>query len=112
MLKGLVTGKLDLKITIEKETEAKNSIGEIEKTWTYFKTAFASRQWQNSSENFEARQEVGSDNIELVVRFDKNLNSTMRLSLEDESGYFYIRNVQQWRREGYSKITAVRRDNE
>jgi head-tail adaptor len=112
MLKGLNVGRLDLLITIESPTLAANSIGENETTWATYKQAFSSRTWEGGSEGFENRQEVGTDRVKFIIRYDAGVTSLMRLKEESDTTYFYVKGVNQWRREGYTQIIAERRDNQ
>lgn len=112
MIKSLTIGRLDILLTIEQATTARNSIDEDEKTWSVYKRMFGRRKFNNSQERVEASQVVGGNDAEFVVRYDSGLTSTMRLYQGSETTYFYIRSVENLRREGYSIIRAERRDND
>lgn len=112
MLRGIHPGRLDVYLTFEQPTQTANSIGENETTWTVYKKMFGARGWRKSAEQYQARELVGNDLVEYTVGFDSGLTSTMRFKQDDETTYFYIQDVQQWKREGYSLIHAQRRDNQ
>jgi head-tail adaptor len=111
MLKGLNPGKMDVKLTIEQPSKARNSINESEVSWSFYSVLWAKRLWTESSEKFEGKQEVGSDNVIFNARYNSGLNTTMRLKQDTESTYFYITDVMSTIEEGISVIVASRRDN-
>lgn len=111
MLRGLNTGRLDILITVEQPTLTPNSIGENETTWSTYKTMYMARSQEAGEETFEAKQTVNIEKLTGFVRYDSGLTTRMRLKQEQDTTYFYIRNVRQWRREGYSQLVAQRRDN-
>lgn len=112
MLSAINTGELDTYITIESATNAKSDIGENVQTWSVLRSAHAGFKWKAKGEGFESQQEVGSQLVEIKIRFDQSITSTMRIKRNLDTTYFYIRSVQHWRREGYTLLTAERRDNE
>lgn len=112
MLSGLNVGSLDDTIVIESETEAKNSIGENEKTWSTLTTVSARWKFKNFAESFEGKQETGGSSAEIWLRYNSSIDSTMRLKRYGETDYYYIRDVQSWQREGFTKIMAIKRDNQ
>ena len=111
MLKGRNPGKLDVKLTIEQPSTIRNSINEGEVSWSSYGVLWAERLWTPSSEKFEGKQEVGSDNVMFRARYNSGLNTTMRLKQDTESTYFYITDVMSTIEEGTSVIVASRRDN-
>lgn len=113
MLSGQNTGALDSTIIIESETESKNSIGENEKTWSTFRNNVPARwKFKNFGESIEGKQETGGSSSEIWIRFDDAINSTMRLKRFGEDDYYYIRDTQNWQREGFTKLMAIKRDNQ
>lgn len=112
MLKGINPGRLDTRITIEQRTVSTNAINELVETWSEYKKCFASRDRMASDERMEARQAVSSDDSEYIIRFDSGVRATMRIKEMNESTYYYITDVRQWSREGYTQLNAIRRDNQ
>jgi len=112
MLSGIEPGKLDVLLIFQSAVKTRNDINEQVTTWTDYGKKFGKRIWKDSPERFEAKQQVGTEDVVFMVRFDESLNDTMRFRQHLDEHYFYIRNVQNWRREGYSLITAERRDNQ
>lgn len=112
MLRGLNPGRLDLLLTVEQKSLTPNSIGENVIGYSLYKQMFGSRVWEGGGEDFQNMQEVGTDKVKFTVRYDAELTNTMRIKEEADTTYFYIKSVNQWRREGYSVIIAERRDNQ
>lgn len=112
MLRGIDAGKLDVRLTFESPTTAKDSKGEWQTTWSVYRSAMAQRIQKGSSERIEGRQQVGGDGADYKLRYDAGLTTVMRFKQSGEDTYFYIRDLQQWQREGYSFISAERRDNQ
>lgn len=111
-LKGLNIGRMDTLITIEGVTFSKDANGGDVKTWAAVKTCYAERVRRPGGESIQSNQQVASQLSEYRVRYDVSLDATMRLYEGTTPGnYLYVRDVQQLRREGYSLITAERRDN-
>jgi head-tail adaptor len=114
MLKGIDPGKLDELLTFERPTVSRSSINSPQTTWTVYRQVYGQRIWLPSPEAFEARQETGFDKVQYALRYDANITSLMRFkqNSESETTYFYVRSVDQNRREGSTVITAERRDNQ
>ncbi len=112
MLAGIDIGRLDVLLIFEHEVVTRNSINEPVSSFEEWGRKFGKRIWKDSPERFESKQVVGSEDVVFMIRFDESLTSTMRFKQYGDTQYFYIRNVQGWRREGYSLITAERRDNQ
>lgn len=114
MLKGINPGRMDMLVTIQQRTLSNNSIGEQIETWETLKTCYAERVRKPGSESIQASQTVATMPVEYKIRHDAVVNQTMRLtegSLSASSTWYYIRDIQHWKREGYSLIVAERRDN-
>ena len=105
-------GIFDVQITIEQPTSAVNSIGENEKTWSVYKTAYAKREWKRSLEKYEAKELVSSDSAWYRMVYDGGMNTTMRFKQNGDTSYFYILDIQHWQREGYTFLVGIRRDNQ
>lgn len=112
MLAGIKIGHLDALLHVERETVTRDSINAANSIWSGYKNIYGKRIWNDSPESFESKQLVGSDDVQFLVRCDEVLESTMRFKQHLDTTYFYIRNVQHWFREGYTMITAERRDNQ
>lgn len=112
MLAGIQIGRLDVLLHVERETITRDSINAAVSTWSVHKNLYGKRIWNDSPESFESKQLVGSDNVQFMVRCDETLETTMRFKQHMDTTYFYIRNVQHWFREGYTMVTAERRDNQ
>jgi head-tail adaptor len=105
-------GRLDVKITIEQPTLAKNSIGENETTWSTYKTKHCERVFKPRDEQFEASQPVASERMELKTRYDVGITAIMRFYQSADTTYFYIRSVSHLKREGLTIIHAERRNSD
>ena len=113
-LRGLNIGRMDMLVTIQQSTTAANSIGEQVESWSTLKTCYAERVRKPGGESVQASQTVATMPVEYKVRHDAAINQTMRLTegaLSAASTWYYIRDVQHWKREGYTLIVAERRDN-
>jgi SPP1 family predicted phage head-tail adaptor len=114
MLKGVNPGRMDMLVTIQQKSYTLNSIGEQIETWTTLKTCYAERVRKPGGENIQASQTVGTMPTEYKIRHDSTIDFTMRLCEGAQSGtsvWYYVRDVQHWKREGYTLIQAERRDN-
>jgi len=112
MLNGVDPRKFDVYLTFESPVKTANAIGENEISWTTYGNCFGQREWRRSMEAIEARGVVGNDLVDYRVRYDSGITTLMRFKQVNETTYFYIRDVQHWQREGYTLITAERRDNQ
>ena len=112
MLKGRITGRMDILLTIEQPTFTRNAINEDEVSWSQFGQYFAERIWTASGEKFEGKQETDIDGVIFNLRYVAGLTTLMRLKQANETTYFYITNVRGSMREGISIVNAMRRDNQ
>ncbi len=113
-LRGLNISRMDTLIQIESVTVSKDSNGGDVRTWAQYKSCYAERVRKPGGESIQSNQQVAQQQSEYRVRYDAGLDETMRLyegRLSGSPDYLYIRDVQHWRREGYSLIIAERRDN-
>ena len=112
MLRGVNIGRFDVKITIQKPTYSTSSVGESTRTYTTYKTTYAQRKRTNGGESNLNNQTVGTAPTEYIIRHDSGIGFDYRLyEGSDSSNVFHVKNVQHWKREGYTQITAERRDN-
>jgi head-tail adaptor len=112
MISGINPGRLDKHITIEYSTDTRNTIGENEKTWTVLRSVEGSVEYTDVSEGFEGKQEIAIGSVKGKIRIDQSVTSKMRIKIDQDTSYYYIRSIQHWRREGYTAFTAQMRDNE
>ena len=113
MLRGLITGQLDILVTVENKTLSTDGrSGETNIiTWSTLLQIYAKRIWKGGDEKFEADQEVGMTVLNLITRYNSQIDNTMRLFMGQETTRYYIRNVNGSYREGNLSITAESRDN-
>jgi SPP1 family predicted phage head-tail adaptor len=113
MISGLNVGRLDAKITFQQPVSTRDSIGQDNTTsWTVYKTTYAQRVRKPAAERYEGSQQVAPSVAEYKLRHDAGITATMRLfEVQQPTVYFYIRDVQHNRREGFTIITTERRDN-
>jgi len=112
MVAGIDIGRLDVLLHIEKETIVRDSINAANSTWSVHKHAFGKRVWKSGPEVFESKQLVDSDDVQFMIRCDETVVATMRFKQHLDTNYFYIKSTEHWFREGYTMITAERRDNQ
>ena len=114
MLKGIDPGRFDELLTFEQPTVVRDSINSPTTNWSTYRQMYGMRMWKDSPEDFEARQQKSSDKCQYTVRYDALITTLMRFKqdTEGESTYFYIRSIDQNRREGTTVITGERRDNQ
>lgn len=113
-LRGVNISRLDTMIQIEEITVTKDTNGGDVTSWANYKTCWAERIRKPGGESIQSNQQVASQMSEYRIRHDATIVPTMRLyegQITASPAYLYIRDVQHWRREGYSLITAERRDN-
>jgi head-tail adaptor len=112
MLSGRNIGKMDVLLTIEQQTNTRNSRNEDVASWSTFTQMFGERIWNSGGDKFEGKQETNLDNVIFNCRYNGNITTMMRLKQSTESTYFYITNVRSSIREGLTIINAERRDNQ
>lgn len=111
-LRGVNIGRMDMLINIEQYTESLDSIRNQVKTWTAVKSCYAERVRQTGNESIQANQQLATMPVTYKVRHDATITQTMRLyEGSTAAAYYYITDVQHWKREGYTLLTAERRDN-
>lgn len=113
-LRGVTIGRMDTLIQIEAVTTTKDSNGGDVRAWAAYKTCYAERVRKPGDEAIQSNQQVSQQTSEYKIRYDVGVLPTMRLyegPVRGSPSYLYIRDVQHWRREGYSLIAAERRDN-
>jgi SPP1 family predicted phage head-tail adaptor len=105
---------MDMLVTIQQYSTALNANREQIKTWETLKTCYSERVRRPGGESIQANQDLATMPVEYRIRHDAQVTPTMRLcegALTGSSVFYYITNVQHWKREGYSLIQAERRDN-
>lgn len=111
-LKGINIGRLDMLITIQQKTVSLDAIRNQTETWSVLKSCQAERVRKPGGESIQSNQQVASMPVEYRIRHDARVAATMRLYEGSTAGsYYYITDVQHWKREGFTLITAERRDN-
>jgi head-tail adaptor len=113
-LKGVNPGRMDMLVTIQQYTTSLNANREQIKTWETLKSCYSERVRKPGGESIQANQDVATLPVEYRIRHDAGVSGIMRLcegGLSDSSVFYYITNVQHWKREGYTLLTAERRDN-
>jgi SPP1 family predicted phage head-tail adaptor len=106
--------KADMQITLQRISNGFSTRGDNIETWSTYKQCYAERVRRPGGESIQTNQQVESIFSQYKVRFDQSITATMRLYEGSNTGspaYFYIRNVEHWKREGYTLITAEKRDN-
>jgi head-tail adaptor len=112
-LKGLNIGDLDRKLLFENVVVSINPIGNTRsETYTTAFTLYAKKLTRPGDEIFESDQQVGLKNCEVMTRFNNLVNTQMRFLDVTDSEYYFVRDVQKNKREGYCLIKAVKRDNQ
>lgn len=108
-LSGLHFGQLDVRITIEEPTVAKNATtSEDTTTWSTFRKVWAKRM-SLSNETFEASQQVAVTGNGYVIRHLDGVTEVMRVN--DDSEYHYIKGIERVDRRQYLVLKTVKRDN-
>lgn len=111
-LKGINPGRMDRQITIESPTISKNSNGEdVITTWTIVKTCWAEVMRKPGGETTQSGQQIATMPVDYKIRHDSTITQLMRLYEGSSTAKYYFRDVQHWKREGFTMISAERRDN-
>lgn len=113
MISGRNTGRLDVRLTIQKITNfARNSVNEPQYTWGQAGTLYAERNWKPSGEKFEGVELIANDIVEFKARYCAWITPRMRFNIDKETSFYYVTNVRTSRREDITIIDAERRDNQ
>jgi len=105
---------MDMLITIEQPTTSTNAIREQVKSFSTYKSCYAERIRKPGGESIQAGQQQATMPVEYRIRHDANVVQTWRLFEGANTGAnprYYITDVQHWKREGFTLLTAERRDN-
>lgn len=81
-------GELNTLVHIEQGVRSKGSRGEIITEWSPLTKAWAKVEQGLFSEGSEAYGRTGEQGVRVSIRYRKNIDTTMRLKIEDE--YYYI----------------------
>lgn len=102
-------GKLDRRIAIQTSTTTANSIGEWIPTWSTTLSLWASVDFTDSKENFEAQQLVAPNEVTFKTRYNATVTEKMRIIY---AGYIYdIKHIAEINRREGLKIIALKKDN-
>jgi SPP1 family predicted phage head-tail adaptor len=105
----MIAGKLDRRITIQYALLAVNSIGEHIKTWTTLTQAWASIEYSDSKETFDAAQIVAPNEVVFKLRYFSDINETMRIIYNQKQ--YDIKHIAEIGRRNGLKIIAICKDN-
>lgn len=110
-LTGIHFGQLDVRVRIEEPTVETNSVtGEKTITdWTEVTRIWAKR-LSVSDEKFEANQQVALNSSAYLIRFNDEVDETMRVN--DGEKYHYIKGIEHVDRQQYTMLKTERRGNE
>jgi SPP1 family predicted phage head-tail adaptor len=109
-LTGIHFGQLDVRVRIEEPTVETNSVtGEKTITsWTEVTRIWAKR-LSASDEKFEANQMVALNSSAYMIRFNDDIDETMRVN--DGEEYHYIKGIERVDRKQYMMLKTEKRDN-
>ena len=106
--------RADVVLTIESQTQSRDSNGGIVKTWVKHKTCNAERLRRTGGESIQVNQQVASMPTDYRIRHDSSVTATMRCFEGFDDGTnprYYLTDVRQMKREGITELSAERRDN-
>lgn len=112
MRRGVRSGELDIRITIQSVSSTADEITN-ESVVTYSTLAAlvpAKRLGPASKEGFEANQQVALGTARYMIRRRTDINEQMRIV--DGLNTYYISGIEDFGRMGYQILTAGKRDNE
>jgi len=102
--------KLDRRITIEKETTAKNAVGTPVETYTTLKTTYASVSHKSASTEFDEDYAIASTITTFAIRYDNRFNYKCRILYNSE--YYKVLGIEHiGRKEGFV-IRTIRFEDE
>lgn len=118
MLRGVNIGLMDVRVRIQAPVTSRNSINEEVNSFNTLATCFVERLRKPGNERFEGRQQVAISLAEYRGRNSALANVTPKCRLTEDyaladnaARWYYITDVQHYRREGYTILTAELRDN-
>ena len=101
------SGKMDRRVTIQSYTVTTDDWGHPSKTWSTHSTVWASKRDVALREPTELLQQVGYVKTHWIVRYDSNLDVTMRVVYDNK--HYYVIGVREiGREEGMELITELR----
>lgn len=104
-------GKLDRRITIQSYTTAKNDYGEDIRTWSDYLTIWAGINFKRGNEVFEADQLTAVNEVKFVIRYNSNINETMRIVYESNNyDITFIEEFTDSSRKRYMFLTAHKKN--
>lgn len=110
-LRGNNFGRMDTGITIEYPVYGTAGSAEPS-SWSTLKTCYAERIRKSGGETIQTNQQVATMPSDYKIRFDDTVTPVMRIyETLNSSIKYYIRDVQHWKREGFSFISTERMDN-
>ena len=75
-------GKLNKRVLLQTYTVTENDMGDSISTWVDFATVWASATNLSGKEYFAAMQVQAENTIKFIIRYNKNVNETMRIIFE------------------------------
>lgn len=115
LLNKLKAGDFDIRLVIESNVTTTDSESNEEiDGWTTLSTVSAKRLPLGGTLKYEANQQVNTNNENYVIRYSSEVNTidaSMRVYESGTTDYYYINNVEIFKRERYIQITAERKDN-
>lgn len=84
-------------IVIEQATESRDTYGEVDTTWSTYKSVWAERQDQSGSKNYQADMPVFTDGITFKLHTHDAPDLTSKMRINHDSQYWVIRSI---RKEG------------
>ena len=108
--------RADILLTFEAPTITRGAKGGDQTTWSIVKQCYAERERQSGGESIQSNQQVSTRPSSYKFRHDGSVQATWRCyegadSPTNPKPRHYIRDIQQWKREGYTWILTERRDN-
>jgi SPP1 family predicted phage head-tail adaptor len=112
MRRGIRSGELDIRITIQSVTETNDAVTnqEVSTYATLASNVPAKRLGPKSNESFEANQQVAVSVSRYMIRNRSGLTEKMRVV--DGGVTYNISGIENFGRQGYTILTVERRDNE
>ena len=113
-LQGVRIGELDRRLAFENITVAINQIGNARKeSFTDAFTVYGKFLTKPGAERFESNEQLGSQNVEVLIRYSVTNMPNERMRFKDlrHGQYYYVKNIQKNPREGYCVIQGEWNDN-
>lgn len=107
--KLLAAGRLDRRVTIERGTKARNTVGQTVLTWSPHATRWASVRPAPGTERFANAESAASAPLRFVFRWEDNLVKVTDRLLHDDGRRYDVNSVTEiGRREGIEVLAVGR----